>query len=156
MTEALRAADSPGPVQVGAHVARPFAAGLGQLVRDPYARPGAGVGADEQGGAALGGAQLWVQAGAALEGFFCDDGCVVSLGPTHGAFDGGRPVLVGAVLTAPLQAQICHPRVRRSPQLISPLPPTHLFSVLHRFSPAQERSASSFSCKNDKWVRFSF
>lgn len=131
LTEALRAADCAGPVQIGAHVAGPFAAGLGQLVGDPDPWPGAGVGADE-----LGGAELRVQTGAALEGFLCDDGCVVPLGPTHGAFDGGWPVLVGAVLTAPLQAKICHPRSRRSPQLIAPppsLPPAGLpfFTCFH-------------------------
>lgn len=103
-------------------MAGPFAAGLGQLICDPYPRSSAGVGADEQSGAPLGGAELGVQAGAALEGFLSDDGRVVPLGTTHGAFDGGRPVLVGAVLAAPLQAKICHPRSRQSPQLIAPPP----------------------------------
>lgn len=129
LTEALRAANRTGPVQIGAHVAGPFAAGLGQLVGDPDPRPGAGVGADE-----LGGAELRVQAGAALEGFLGDDGRVVPLSPTHGAFDGGRPVLVGAVLAAPLQAKICHPRSCWSQQLIAPppsLPPAGRSSVLH-------------------------
>lgn len=106
-------------------MAGPLAAGFGQLIGDSYPRASAGVWADEQGGAPLCGAERRVQAGAALEGFLCDDGCVVPLCPTHGAFDSRRPVLVGAVLAAPLQAQICHPRSGRSPQLITPptLPP---------------------------------
>lgn len=117
LTQALRAADGAGPVQVGAHLARPLSGAFGGLVGQLHPGPGARVRADKQTGATLRGApdrRRWVpgrvQGRGDLVGLLCDDGAAGLLGTAHGALDGGRPVLVGAVLTRPLDGRLAHPR----------------------------------------------
>lgn len=118
LTQTLCAADGAGPVQIGAHVAGPLAAGFWD-VSNANAGPGAGVGAYEQAGSSLGRAvaelcrvplvQTSIQSRAALEGLLSDDGPPTGpLSAAHGALDGGRPVLVCAVFTGPLGSQLAH------------------------------------------------
>ena len=120
--QTLRAADSPGPVQVGAHLTRPLVGGLSGAGGSD-AGPGTGVWADEKattstttttttattdlssGGAP---AHSWVHTGAANVGFLCDDRTTGPLCVTHGALDCRGPVLIGAVVAVPLHSLFCH------------------------------------------------
>lgn len=120
-------------------MARPLGGALGSLVGQTHPGPGAGVRADEQAGfpalrgsAAASSDQGWrVPAGRVagvqgwadgLVGLLGDDGAPGPLGAAHGALDGGRPVLVGAVLTRPLDGQLAHPRSDTATSHLSLLP----------------------------------
>lgn len=61
-----------------------------------------------------------VESRAALKRLLGDDGASGSLGATHSALDGGWPVLVRAILAAPLRLEISHPRSNRTSKY--PLP----------------------------------
>lgn len=123
LAEALSAADGTRPVQIGAHVARPFAGDLWRLIGHAYSGSGTRIRADENTGALLSGAQVRVETWAALKRLLGDDGAGKSLGATHSALDGGWPVLVCAILAAPLWLEISHPRSNRTSKCPRPSHP---------------------------------
>lgn len=107
----------------------PLAGGRFGDVCNAHAGAGAGVWADEEAGApslrravaVARGVPLMatgVQSGAALEGLLRDDGPRAGpLSTAHGALDCRGPVLVRAVLTGPLGADLCHRRAAAAEEL---------------------------------------